>query len=105
MKIQSFQNKVVRLISGAPRYVKRELLHLDLRLPIVDDVIQRYALRHESRLHRHTNPLVLNLLDNSTSRRRLKRRHPVDLASLNFPCVVYLTPSFFAYSRTSIRRT
>lgn len=84
-KIQSFQNKVVKLISGAPWFVHRDLLHKDLNIPTVDEVVTQYATRHEARLHRHPNTLALQLLDTSEVTRRLQRRHATDLVSLQPP--------------------
>lgn len=84
-KIQRFQNNVVKLISGAPWFVHRDLLHADLQIPMVDAVVTQYAQRHEARLHRHPNTLALQLLDTTTTTRRLKRSHVSDLVSLHPP--------------------
>ena len=78
--IQRFQNKALRLIAGAPWYVRNDSLHADLRVPTINEVIKKLSSKHERRLHYHPNELALSLLDNSTSIRRLCRRHPVDLA-------------------------
>lgn len=79
LRIQRFQNKVLKLLCGTPWYVRREVLHKDLRIPYVDEVISRHADRHIRRLHTHRNVLAIELLDNSTTLRRLKRTHILDL--------------------------
>ncbi len=80
--IQRFQNKTLRTIAGAPWFVRNDTIHQDLRVPTVVEVIRFLATRHENRLHRHPNPLALNLLNNSEEIRRLRRRHCADLVSL-----------------------
>lgn len=77
--IQRFQNSVLRIISRAPWFVRNEELHKDLDMATVNETIQGYARRHEQRLHNHSNPLAIQLLDTTQETRRLKRRHPIDL--------------------------
>jgi len=81
LTIQRFQNKVLRLITGAPWFIRNDTLHNDLRMPTVAETIASLSQRHERRLHRHPNPLALDLLDNSLTIRRLVRRHCTDLVS------------------------
>ncbi len=78
--IQRHQNKALRLVAGAPWYVRNDVLHSDLQVPTVLETIQRLATRNENRLHHHPNALALELLDNSSHLRRLQRRHLTDLA-------------------------
>lgn len=77
--IQRFQNKVLRGIVNAPWYIRNTDIHRDLKILTVEEEIQIHAQKHEMRLHKHTNVEVLELLDNSKTVRRLKRRKPLDL--------------------------
>jgi len=77
--IQRFQNKALRAIAGTPWYVRNDTLHADLRIPTVVETITALSQRHEKRLNHHPNMLALTLLDNSTTLRRLSRRHCADL--------------------------
>jgi hypothetical protein len=43
--------------------------------------IQRFAWKHEDRLHHHVNLELIQLLDNSELLRRLKRTKPFELAN------------------------
>jgi predicted component of type VI protein secretion system len=56
-------------------------LHRDLKIPRIRQEIQRFAERHERRLHSHANTKVLQLLDNTNLNRRLKRIKPFVLCS------------------------
>lgn len=77
--IQRCQNKILRMITDAYRYVTNEELHNDLAIKWVNEVIQDYALKHEKRLLCHTNVEAIQLLDNSQDLRRLKRTKPYEL--------------------------
>lgn len=79
MIIQRSQNKFLRLITNAYRYVTNEELHKDLAIKWVSEVISEHAVNHEKRLLRHTNVEAIQLLDNSQEPRRLKRVKPYDL--------------------------
>jgi hypothetical protein len=48
----------------------------DLKIRTIVQEIQRFAERHERRLHNHVNTEVLQLLDNTILNRRLKRIKP-----------------------------
>ena len=77
--IQTFQNKVLRNMVGAPWYIRNSDLHRDLGVRNVDNEIARSASKHESRLHRHVNVEALQLLDNQNLIRRLKRTKTFEL--------------------------
>jgi hypothetical protein len=64
----------------AYRYTPNEMIHNDLGLECVDEVIRNFATRYEQRLHQHTNVLVLELLDTEFDIRLLKRTKPLELA-------------------------
>lgn len=71
--IQISQNKFLRMITNAYRYVTNEEIHRDLEIKWVTDVIRENAIRHEKRLHKHTNVEAILLLDTTDDVRRLKR--------------------------------
>jgi hypothetical protein len=45
----------------------------------VSSEIQRFAQKHEERLHHHENAEVIQLLDNMGIVRRLQKKKPFDL--------------------------
>jgi len=77
--IQRCQNQFLRAITNAYRYVTNEELHDDLNIKWVDEVIQEFAIKHERRLHQHTNIEAIQLLDLTQELRRLKRIKPHEL--------------------------
>ena len=77
--IQRFQNKVLRNMVNAPWYIRNNDLHRDLLVDFVTSEIQRYAQKHEERLHHHENVEAIQLLDNMDIVRRLQRKKPFDL--------------------------
>jgi hypothetical protein len=48
-------------------------LHRDLKIPTIRQEIQKFAERHERRLHNNVNTEVLQVLDNTSLNRRLKK--------------------------------
>lgn len=76
--IQAFQSKTLRLISGAPWFVRNTLIHRDLNMPNVMDEIRNFSTKHLERADTHSNDLVHDLCAPS-SLRRLKRLHVSDL--------------------------
>jgi hypothetical protein len=56
------------------------MIHNDLGLEWVDEVIRNFATRYEELLHQHTNVLALELLDTEFDIRRLKRTKSSELA-------------------------
>jgi hypothetical protein len=70
---QRFQNKVLRNIVDAPWFVRNSDLHRE---------IQRFAQKHEERLHQHENVEAIQLLDNMGIVRRLQRKKPYDLVKV-----------------------
>lgn len=77
--IQKFQNKVVRGIVDAPWYCRNNDIHKDLGVNHVTEEVKKSAKKHEDRLHRHVNVEVVQLLDNASIVRRLKRTKPFEL--------------------------
>jgi hypothetical protein len=77
--IQRFQNKVLRHMVNAPWYNKNNDLCRDLQVDVVSSEIQRFAQKHEGRLHRHENVKAIQLLDNMGIVCRLQRKKPFEL--------------------------
>lgn len=77
--IQRFQNKVLRNIVNAPWFIRNYDLHRDMQIEFVDKEIQNFARSHEKRLQNHVNVEVVQLLDNTSIARRLKRVKPFEL--------------------------
>jgi len=77
--IQRSQNKCLRCITNACWYTPNKVIHRDLHMKYIEEVIKDFAARYESRLHRHTNLLAIELLDTELDLRRLKRTKPHEL--------------------------
>lgn len=77
--IQRSQNKFLRMVTNAYRYVTNREIHNDLEIKWIDDVIRECAIKHEKRLLTHTNVEAIQLLDITNERRRLKRSKPHEL--------------------------
>ena len=76
--IQRYQSKILRAIFDAPRSVINDMIHKDLDIPAVQEVIHERRLKHHKNLESHSNPL-LQPLPRDNVIRRLKRRWPADL--------------------------
>jgi hypothetical protein len=76
--IQSYQSKVLRIITHAPWYVSNQTLHTDLRMTYVITFLDVYARKHRETLEHHPNPVVKPLLNYSLQARRLKKRWTFD---------------------------
>lgn len=77
--IQRSQNKFLRMITNAYRYVTNREIHDDLEIKWIDEVIRECAIKHEKRLLSHINVEAIQLLDITNERRRLKRAKPHEL--------------------------
>lgn len=72
--LQAFQYKYLRLITGAPWYIRSDNLHRDLQIPPVTEVIKWQSKKFFQKLHNHENTLVQELSNrNIPDIRRLKR--------------------------------
>ena len=83
-KIQVTQNRVLRMITGAPWYVRNSTLHHDLHLPTVREVIQTNYKRLNDVMVDHENATIASIPQNPPpprDRRRLKRKRPQDSLS------------------------
>jgi hypothetical protein len=82
---QRFQNKVLRSIVKAARYVPNTLLHPDLRIPTVKAEITNFSKKCREKLITHPNELTPALLEEEEEEpRRLKRFKPTELTT-RFP--------------------
>jgi hypothetical protein len=66
------------MIVDAPWYVSNAILHADLGLSYVQDVIHQKCNKHHTRLETLETPLLKTLLLREENR-RLKRNWPIDL--------------------------
>ena len=66
--------KALRAITNALWYVRNVTLHNNLKIEQIEDTI-----KHETRLNKHSNIEVFQILDNSNELWRLKRTKPLDL--------------------------
>ena len=64
---------------NAPWYIRNNDLHRDLQVNVVSSEIQRFAQKHEGRLHHHEYVEAILLLDNVGIVRRLQRKKPFEL--------------------------
>lgn len=72
-KIQRQQNKILRMITAAPWYIKNSNIHKDLNIPVVKAEATKSASLYIKKLEFHPNPLARNIL-NYVGHIRLKRR-------------------------------
>jgi hypothetical protein len=77
--IQRFQNIVLRGMVKAPWYIRNNDHRIDLQVNVVSSEIQRFAQKHEGRLHHHENVELIQFLDNVDIVRRLQRQKPFQL--------------------------
>jgi hypothetical protein len=64
---------------NALSYIRNNDLHRDLQVDVVSSEIQRFAKKHEGRLHHHENAEAIQLLDNRCIVRRLQRKKTLEL--------------------------
>lgn len=49
-----------------------------MRIRTIRDEVKRFSAKHEMRLHAHLNTAMLQLLNNTNLKRRLKRAKPFE---------------------------
>jgi hypothetical protein len=64
---------------NASWYIRNNDLHRDLQVDVVSNKIQRFAQKHEGRLHDQENFEAIQLLNNMGIVRRLQRKKPFEL--------------------------
>ena len=78
-KLQRRQSKLLRLITGAPWYLRNNNIHNDLNVPTVKEEIKNVCTKYVSKLANHPNPLAQDLLAYA-GHRRLRKLDTLDLA-------------------------
>ena len=63
--LQRFQSKTLRTILDVPWYINNAMIHSDLQMKTVRQVIEEYSQAYLKRLDSHANHLAVNLLNNS----------------------------------------
>ena len=74
--IKRFQNKVLRNIVDAPRYIRNDDLRRDLQVEMITGKTAMFTKKHEERLHHQVNFEGIQPLDNSELGLRLKKIKP-----------------------------
>lgn len=77
-KIQSFQNKVLRIAVNAPWFLRNEQLHKELPVPHVSDFIKKCTKRFNLNIKNCDSALTLNI-GRKNIHHRLKRQLPQDI--------------------------
>ncbi|PSN56938.1 hypothetical protein C0J52_07406 [Blattella germanica] len=79
-RIQTFQNRCLRLITNAPWYIRNSTLHTDLQVPDVTTILRQNYLNLPNTFVNHRNPLVQQILQiyppHPTNRRLKRKWHP-----------------------------
>jgi len=70
--------KGLKANADAPRYVTNDMIHIDLGIPTVHEVIHDRSIKYRNKIESHSNPL-LQALPRDNAIRRLKRRWPAEL--------------------------
>lgn len=81
-KVQTIQNRVLRLIADAPWYISNASLHKDLQVPEVTEILAKHYNRLYSTFADHCNPLLNQIPAQAPppqQERRLKRKRHSDL--------------------------
>lgn len=78
LKIERFQNKLLRIIANAPWFVPNWIIQQDLQMYSVQSVIKKLSESYKLRLSEHPNQLATRLLVQS-SVKRLKKHDPLEL--------------------------
>lgn len=103
LPIQRCQNIALCPFVAAYWYDCNEIIYRDLMMTSVQVKITKFTRKHKIRLNQHTNPVIIQLLDNFQV--TLKRRRPYGLASLlgvpnhqNMFCIIHLPVEIFMYT-------
>jgi len=77
--LQTFQSKMLRMISSATWYVSEQNLHNEFEIPYVTEVIRINTNKYKTHSTLHSNQLIRTLFNTSVDR-RLKRLWSEDLS-------------------------
>lgn len=80
--IKRVQSKIIRAITGAPRYVRNKFLLRETKINEVDEIIAKHSKAYLARLEQHPNSTARTIL---TAKKftRLKKNDPIDCAKRN----------------------
>jgi hypothetical protein len=81
LKVQRFQNRVIRLITSVPWYVRNDTPHTDLNMTDVSTTIDKTYTKLHLTMRENVNPLIQDTgqhLPPPGIARRLKRKHHSD---------------------------
>jgi len=67
--LQTFQSKMLRMISSAPWYVSNQTLHSDFYIPCVKEVVRINTNKYKTRSAEHSNQLIRALFSPTVDRR------------------------------------
>jgi len=76
--IKRCQYKILQEIVDASWYVINAMIHEDLGIPTMQEVIHARSVQHRTKLHIRPNPLLHNIPRDNVVR-RMKRRWPADM--------------------------
>jgi hypothetical protein len=83
-KIKTIQNRILRMATNAPWYIRSTTIHTDMDIPTVIDILQKtYTTRHRTMLI-HFNPLIQEITQHpppARQHRRLKRKRHTNLTT------------------------
>jgi hypothetical protein len=61
--LQRYQNKVLRAIVNAPRYISNKVLYTGLKAPTVREEITKFSVKYRDKITTHPNELASTLLE------------------------------------------
>ncbi|GFT01937.1 hypothetical protein NPIL_556051, partial [Nephila pilipes] len=65
-KLQIHQNRALRFISGAPTFIPRKILHDELNIETIPQLIQKLASKFYNSWENHENPTINSLSSTTT---------------------------------------
>jgi hypothetical protein len=68
--LRSFQSKTLKIISGPPWYVSNQIIHEDLKIPLIQDMIKSNINKYKNRTSANENQLIKDLLTQTLEERR-----------------------------------
>lgn len=83
--LQRFQNKILKGILNLARYVHNWLIHADINMPTVKDIIQKCAINHQRKASYYMNNLVKKTYTRPhafTDKAKASRSKPVMISSV-----------------------
>ncbi|KAJ8703877.1 hypothetical protein PYW07_001911 [Mythimna separata] len=87
-RMQTLQNRFLRRAKDAPYYVRNERLHLDLKIPTVQQFMKRITVRFFASAEKHSNPLIVSAARYTASRISKIRRPRLTLTTPDDPITV-----------------